>query len=153
MPPADAPGFCKEICRFQRPKSGAVNAKTKSILAFTILLSVAMDFAFERYYGSKRQARLKVTNSSLLSYTVLPVHKFFRLYVRVPVSCTAFFILMVDSILRAVLQAGTAAYTVTVKMRGSLCKFNIFHGTDPGTESAAGTGSTDSQFPGDACSR
>ena len=36
MPPADAPGFCKEICRFQRPKSGAVNAKTKSILAFTI---------------------------------------------------------------------------------------------------------------------
>ena len=119
MPPADAPGFCKEICRFQRPKSGAVNAKTKSILAFTILLSVAMDFAFERYYGSKRQARLKVTNSSLLSYTVLPVHKFFRLYVRVPVSCTAFFILMVDSILRAVLQAGTAAYTVTVKMRGS----------------------------------
>ena len=37
MPPADAPGFCKEICRFQRPKSGAVNAKTKSILAFTIL--------------------------------------------------------------------------------------------------------------------
>ncbi len=38
MPPADAPGFCKEICRFQRPKSGAVNAKTKSILAFTIIL-------------------------------------------------------------------------------------------------------------------
>ena len=36
MPPADAPGFCKEICRYQRPKSGAVNAKTKSILAFTI---------------------------------------------------------------------------------------------------------------------
>ncbi len=36
MPPADAPGFCKETCRFQRPKSGAVNAKTKSILAFTI---------------------------------------------------------------------------------------------------------------------
>ena len=39
MPPADAPGFCKEICRFQRPKSGAVNAKTKSILAFTIFIN------------------------------------------------------------------------------------------------------------------
>ena len=39
MPPADAPGFCKETCRFQRPKSGAVNAKTKSILAFTIINS------------------------------------------------------------------------------------------------------------------
>ena len=39
MPPADAPGFCKEICRFQRPKSGAVNAKTKSILAFTIFMN------------------------------------------------------------------------------------------------------------------
>ena len=50
MPPADAPGFCKEICRFQRPKSGAVNAKTKSILAFTIftnrsLVTTEKDFA------------------------------------------------------------------------------------------------------------
>ena len=43
MPPADAPGFCKEICRFQRPKSGAVNAKTKSILAFTIIISASTD--------------------------------------------------------------------------------------------------------------
>ena len=42
MPPADAPGFCKEICRFQRPKSGAVNAKTKSILAFTIFISLTI---------------------------------------------------------------------------------------------------------------
>ncbi len=46
MPPADAPGFCKEICRFQRPKSGAVNAKTKSILAFTIIAPcIARGFA------------------------------------------------------------------------------------------------------------
>ncbi len=42
MPPADAPGFCKEICRFQRPKSGAVNAKTKSILAFTIFMNSSL---------------------------------------------------------------------------------------------------------------
>ena len=32
----DAHGFCKEICRFQRPKSGAVNDKTKIVLSFTI---------------------------------------------------------------------------------------------------------------------
>ena len=38
MPPADALGFCKEICRFQRPKSDAVNAKTKRVLSFTIKL-------------------------------------------------------------------------------------------------------------------
>lgn len=32
----DAHGFCKEICGFQPPKSGAVNAKTKRVLSFTI---------------------------------------------------------------------------------------------------------------------
>ena len=37
MPPADALGFCKEICRFQWPKSDAVNAKTKRVLSFTII--------------------------------------------------------------------------------------------------------------------
>lgn len=37
MPPADAPGFCKEICRFQRPKSGAANAKVKRTLSFAII--------------------------------------------------------------------------------------------------------------------
>ena len=46
MSPADAPGFCKEICRFQRPKSGAVNAKTKSILAFTITIVQAAFFIY-----------------------------------------------------------------------------------------------------------
>ena len=39
MPPADAHGFCKEICRLWRPKSGAANAKTKRVLAFTIYTS------------------------------------------------------------------------------------------------------------------
>ena len=52
MPPADAPGFCKEICRFQRPKSGAVNAKTKSILAFTIFMNL-------RARASRHSAGLK----------------------------------------------------------------------------------------------
>ena len=37
-PPADAHGFCKEICGFQPPKSGAVNAKVKRTLSFTITL-------------------------------------------------------------------------------------------------------------------
>ena len=35
-PPADAHGFCKEICRFQRPKSGAVNDIRQSLMSFTI---------------------------------------------------------------------------------------------------------------------
>ena len=61
MPPADAPGFCKEICRFQRPKSGAVNAKTKSILAFTI------------YNHMKQEHRLPKDIEILISIAVLIV--------------------------------------------------------------------------------
>ena len=54
MPPADAPGFCKEICRFQRPKSGAVNAKTKSMLAFTLSESVILADKFSGSVISQR---------------------------------------------------------------------------------------------------
>ena len=32
----DAHGFCKEICRIQRPKSGAANVKVKRTLSFAI---------------------------------------------------------------------------------------------------------------------